>query len=363
MTAPRFGVWAPVYGNHGARDHPDDAPDASYRRTRDLVLRAEQAGFDATLVAQHVVHPSAVADDVLETWSTLAALAEVTTSIELIGAIKPLLFNPLVFAKLAANIADIASGRLSINVVSGWFLPELQALGIDVPEHDDRYVYSGEWLDVVTALWSGERVVIGTGHDQPAIVAPQPAALPPIYVGGESEPARELAARHADLFFINGRPLADTAELIADLRSRRRTRPGGPPLRFGLSAFVVARDTDAEAQAELDHLQWLVDRQRRPEIAGGTDPQTRMYQVLEGTSRVGSNGGTLAGLVGSYERVAERIAAFHAAGIELFMLQFQPIEAELDRFAAHIIPQFRSGAWTSGGEAGPEGRRGERTLR
>src|SRR5262245_46580975 len=135
MSAPRFGVWAPVYGNHGARNHPQDAPDASYRRNRDLIVHAEQVGFDATLVAQHVIHPSDVEDDVLETWSTLAALAEATETIELIGAIKPLLFNPLVFAKAAGNIAEIADGRLAINVVSGWFLPELEALGIQADDH------------------------------------------------------------------------------------------------------------------------------------------------------------------------------------------------------------------------------------
>ena len=156
MSGPRFGVWAPVYGNHGARRHPQDAPDASYRRTRDLIVHAEKVGFDATLVAQHVIHPSDVEDDVLETWSTLAALAEATESIELIGAIKPLLFNPLVFAKVAANIADIAAGRLSINVVSGWFLPELEALGVAVLEHDDRYAHTRDWLRTVTALWAGK---------------------------------------------------------------------------------------------------------------------------------------------------------------------------------------------------------------
>jgi alkanesulfonate monooxygenase len=137
VTTPRFGVWAPVYGNHGARNHPADAPDASYRRNRNLIVRAEQAGFDATLVAQHVLHPSNTEDDVLETWSTLAALAEATSRIELIGAIKPLPINPLVFAKIAGNIADISRGRLSINLVSGWFLPELEALGLQVPDHDD----------------------------------------------------------------------------------------------------------------------------------------------------------------------------------------------------------------------------------
>ena len=139
------------------------------------------------------------------------------------------------------------------------------------------------------------------------------------------------------MFFINGRPLQDTIDVITDLRARPRDRE---PLRFGLSAFVIARETEAEAIAELDHLQALVDAERRPEISSGTDPKTQMYKVLSGTSRVGSNGGTLAGLVGSYGQVIERIGALHAAGVELFMLQFQPLDAELDRFADKIIPQF-----------------------
>ena len=229
MSGPRFGVWAPVYGNHGARDHPEDAPDASYRRTRDLIVAAEAAGFDSTLVAQHVVHPSAVEDDVLETWSTLAGLAEATSRIELIGAIKPLLFNPLVFAKLAGNIADIAAGRLSINVVSGWFLPELEALGIEVPEHDDRYAHTRLWLETVSALWAGKPVTIGGGDRQPALVRPTPAVVPPVYVGGESEPGRALAAETADVFFINGRPFDDVVGVIDDLRSRPRGGALGAP--------------------------------------------------------------------------------------------------------------------------------------
>ncbi len=341
-TPARFGVWAPVYGNHGARHHPQDAPDPSYRRNRDLIVRAEELGFDSTLVAQHVVHPSNVDDDVLETWSTLAGIAEATSRIELIGAVKPLLFNPLVFAKLAGNIAAIAEGRLSINVVSGWFLPELEALGVDVLDHDDRYEHTRQWLDIVLALWAGKQVTIGSGvGGQQAIARPVPDPVPPVYVGGESEPGRALAADYADVFFINGRPFDQTVEVISDLRSRREQRGVGAPLRFGLSAFVVARDTEEEARDELAHLQALVDAEKRPEISSGTDPKTQMYKVLADTSRVGSNGGTLAGLIGSHDQVAERISAFNQAGVELFMLQFQPIEAELERFAEHIIPRFR----------------------
>jgi alkanesulfonate monooxygenase len=338
MSSPRFGVWAPVYGNHGARNHPSDAPGANYRRNRDVIVRAEQAGYDATLVAQHVIHPSNTEDDVLETWSTLAALAEATNRIELIGAIKPLLINPLVFAKIAGNIADISRGRLSINVVSGWFLPELEALGLDVADHDDRYTYTRVWLETVLDLWTGKYVDIGAEGGQPALVRPTPDEPPPVYFGGESEPARRLAAQHADVFFINGRPLSDTVGVIEDLRARTHDRG---PMRFGLSAFVIARETEAEASAELHYLQSLVDAEKRPEISSGTDPQTQMYKVLSGSSRVGSNGGTLAGLVGSYGQVVERIQAFREAGIDLFMLQFQPLEAELERFADKIIPHFR----------------------
>ena len=66
-----------------------------------------------------------------------------------------------------------------------------------------------------------------------------------------------------------------------------------------------------------------------------------MMQTMQKTARVGTNGGTAAGLVGSYDEVAARIGAFHAAGIELFMLQFQPFEVEMQRLAEEVIPRVR----------------------
>ena len=64
-----------------------------------------------------------------------------------------------------------------------------------------------------------------------------------------------------------------------------------------------------------------------------------MLQTIAKSPRIGSNGGTAAGLVGSYDQIAERIDAFRAAGIELFMLQFQPLLAEMRDFAAEIFPR------------------------
>jgi alkanesulfonate monooxygenase len=75
--------------------------------------------------------------------------------------------------------------------------------------------------------------------------------------------------------------------------------------------------------------------------AANTDPKSVMAATMRRSPRVGSNGGTAAGLVGSYDQVAERIVAFNRAGIETFMLQYQPFEAEMRRFAAEVMPRVR----------------------
>ena len=156
----------------------------------------------------------------------------------------------------------------------------------------------------------------------------------------KSEPARALVADHGDTWFINGQPLPDVQALIADVAGRKRH---GPTLDFGLSAFVIARRTESEAQDALQRLADLarLDAPIRVVQRANTDPYSVMAQTMSKTPRVGSNGGTAAGLVGSYDQVAERICRFGDAGIELFMLQFQPFEAEMRRFAAEVMPRVR----------------------
>ena len=156
----------------------------------------------------------------------------------------------------------------------------------------------------------------------------------------ESRNRRALVADKGDVWFINGQPLADVQQLIADVSTRARD---GAAVRFGLSAFVIARNTEAEARDHLDHLFELAakDAPLRAVVKQNSDPKTVMHQTFSKSARVGTNGGTAAGLVGSYEMVAERIVEFHRAGIELFMLQFQPFETDMRRFAHEVIPRVR----------------------
>jgi alkanesulfonate monooxygenase len=229
-----------------------------------LVLQAEALGYDSTLVAQHTINPHDQALDQLEAWTASAALAGLTNRIEIITAIKPYLYHPVVLAKMALQIENISRGRFAINLVNAWNRPELEKAGIGFAEHDERYAYGREWISVVKPLTGGERVSFTGRHfnvdDYELLPHDQYRARPTIYLGGESEPARALAADHADVWFINGQPLDDVNQLIADVSSRPRH---GAPLRFGLSAFVIARDSHEEAMRHAGVFSISLQKMRR----------------------------------------------------------------------------------------------------
>jgi alkanesulfonate monooxygenase len=358
VRSPRFGVWAPVSGTWASRHHPDDPPDASWARNRDLVVEAERLGFDSTLVAQHTVNTKDLGYDQLEAWTAAAGLAAVTERIEIIVAIKPYLYHPVVLAKMALQIEEISQGRLALNLVNAWFKPELERSGIGFADHDDRYGYGREWLEVVRPLLAGETVTYRGEHFQVDGLSLRPAsrwrARPRIYTGGESDPARDLVADLGDSWFINGQPLFEVEAKIADLDRRRTDRrvasgsASAPPLTYGLSAFVIARDTDEEALDALRAAEELaaLDRADHPDFLTRVDTQAVMFHTAAKYPHVGTNGGTAAGLVGSYDTVARRIGEFADAKIELFMLQFQPLEPEMRRFAAEVLPRIRDRAVT-----------------
>lgn len=341
----RFGVWAPVHGPRAALRDPDEPFDASWEHNKTVVLEAEELGFDSTLLAQHTVNPHLPDHDQLEAWTGAAALAALTKRIEIIAAIKPYVAHPVFLSKAALQIENISNGRFGINLINAWNPAEFEKAGIPFGEHDDRYVLGREWASIVKRLVSGEMVNHRGQHftitDYKLTPQSPNRKRPTFYIGGESEPARALATDHADVWFINGQPLAEVTGLIADVRRRPRH---GAPLRYGLSAFVVARKTEAEARAAHDHLLALAAKDADVHDLQGkrADPKAVMFQTMKKYVRVGTNGGTAAGLVGSYDQVAERILDFHRAGVELFMLQMQPLRSEMRRFAEQVIPRVRA---------------------
>ncbi|HEY2066225.1 MAG TPA: LLM class flavin-dependent oxidoreductase [Gemmatimonadaceae bacterium] len=337
----RFGYWMPVFGGW-LRNVDDERMDATWAYTRRLAQRSEQIGFDLTLIAELFLNDIKGADaPALDAWSTAAALAAVTETLELMVAVRPQFHPPALLAKQAANIDQISSGRLALNVVSAWWADEARRYGVHFDQHDDRYARTAEWLDVVSGAWTESRLTHrGTYYKvDDLIVEPKPARRPrpTIYAGGESETAKNLIAAKCDAYVMHGDPVSHVAPKVADMRARRE-RAGGTPMEYGMAAYVIVRETEAAAKRELERI---------TNVSPGSPGYNNYQDWLANTqleSRVSledysvSNRGLRAGLVGTAEQVAEQVRGFKDAGVGLLLLQCSPQLEEMERFAEEVMP-------------------------
>ncbi len=334
----RFGYWMPVFGGW-LRNVPDEGMEASWEYTKRLAQRAEAIGYDLTLIAELNLNDiKGVEAPALDAWSTAAALAAVTERQELMVAVRPNFHQPALFAKAAANIDRISGGRLSLNVVSSWWADEAKQYGLQFDQHDDRYARTKEWLRVVDGLWTEDRFTFEGRfyRTDEAICAPKPLRRPTIYAGGESEAAKSMIAAQCDAYVMHGDPPDAIAAKIADMRDRRQ-KAGGEPMTFGMAAYAIVRDTEAEARRELERIttvndlppgfanfdQWLSGTELEREL------KIQEYSV--------SNRGLRPNLVGTPEQLRERIEEYEAVGLDLLLLQMSPQLEEMEHFAAQVM--------------------------
>jgi dimethylsulfone monooxygenase len=334
----RYGFWTPVFGGW-LRNIPDEHMAATWDYTKRLCQRAEKIGYDLTLVAELNLNDIKGTDQpALDAWSTAAALAAVTDTLELMVAVRPNFHHPALLAKQAANIDNISNGRLALNVVSSWWQEEATSYGLQFDQHDDRYGRTSEWLDVVDGLWREPKF----NHDgqryqlKDAICEPKPVRKPVVYAGGESEAAKTLIANQCDAYVMHGDTVEVIAEKIADMKARR-VATGKPPMAFGMAAYAIVRDTEDEARAEVARITTL-----DPNAPGfGNYDQWLSGTQLEREMKIAeysvSNRGLRPNLIGTAEQIRERIAAYEAAGLDLLLLQMSPQYEEMDRFAAAVI--------------------------
>ena len=120
----RFGYWMPMFGGW-LRNVEDERMEASWDYVRRLAVRSEELGFDLSLLAELNLNDiKGVEAPSLDAWSTAAALAAATRTLELMVAVRPTFHPPALFAKQASNIDHISGGRLALNVVSSWWRDE-----------------------------------------------------------------------------------------------------------------------------------------------------------------------------------------------------------------------------------------------
>ncbi len=336
----QYGYWMPVFGGW-LRNVEDEQMQATWAYTKRLAIRSEELGYDLSLIAELNLNdikgeeaPS------LDAWSTTAAIAAVTEKIELMVAVRPTFHNPALLAKQAATIDQISNGRLSLNVVSSWWKDEAEKYGVQFEQHDDRYARTAEWLTVVDNVWKQDHYSFEGKyyHVKDNILQPKPVSKPrpKLYAGGESEAAKELIASTCDGYVMHG----DSPELIGrrikDI-SVRREKKGLPPMKFGVAAYSVIRNTYAEVKKELDRI---------TDIQPGTAGYKNYQQWLSGTQleqRVSledysvSNRGLRTGLTGTPAQVQDVIGTFEKLGVDFFLLQCSPQLEEMERFAEAVF--------------------------
>lgn len=337
----RYGYWMPVFGGW-LRNVADEKMEASWRYVKRVAQRSEEIGFDLSLVAELNLNDIKGVDaPSLDAWSTAAALTAVTNTLELMVAVRPTFHNPALLAKQAANIDRIGGGgRLSLNVVSSWWAGEAKKYGVRFDEHDDRYARTSEWLEIVDRMWREDHFSFAGNYYtiEDAVMQPKPIKKPVIYAGGESEKAKDTIARQCDAYVMHGDAPERVKAKIDDME-QRRAQLNLPPMIYGVAGYAIVRNSEEEARREVERITDV-----RQSAAGYGNYQdwlanTKLEQQVSLEDYSVSNRGLRSGLVGTPDQVAERVAEFEKAGVNLLLLQASPQLEEMERFSEAVISQ------------------------
>ena len=323
----------------------DDALLSSPEHCGDIVRAADDAGFDAILM------PSGYALGI-DTVTFTASVAAQTHRIRPIVAVRIGEVWLPTLARQLATLDRILDGRLIVNIISS----EMPGEAL---EAWPRYQRTLEHMSGLRRLLDGERLEVDGDWVRLAVDPPRVSTVsgrcPPLYFGGLSEEAREVAAREADVYLMWPDTIERVAELVADMRSRAAAH--GRELRFGYRVHVVVRPTEGEARAAADHLLAALDADTGERIRSRSLDSTSVGVRAQATLRDASDedgyaepnlwtgigrarSGCGAALVGYPQQVAAKIESYRDLGIDTFILSGYPHLDECRRFAELVLPRL-----------------------
>src|SRR6202790_4905392 len=208
----------------------------------------ELAGFDRALLAFHSTIPDAlqVGQHVLS----------ITKTLHVMIAQRPGFTAPTLLARQLATIDQLSGGRVSLHVITGGNATELKQDGNTLDDKDERYARTDEFLDIVRSEWTSEKPFsyhgkyyqVQNGFSQ---VKPYRSEGIPIFVGGASDAAIEVAGKHADTFALWGESYAQVRDVTSRVRTAAATY-GRPAPRFSLSVRPILADTEEKAWAKAE---------------------------------------------------------------------------------------------------------------
>jgi len=349
-----FLWFVPSAGDNRYLSHPetDRAPTPTY--LREVAMAADRLGFYGVLMptGAHCV----------DAWITAASIAPFTERLKLLVAARPGLTAPAESVRQAAALDRLSNGRALLNVVTGGSPQALAGDGLFL-DHQQRYVQTEEFLSIWRRLALGEQVThegeylsIKRGRQLfPFVQEPHS----PIYFGGSSDIARQIAAEHVDVYLAWGEPPNQLKEVFDDVRARAAKL--GRKIRFGVRLHIIVRETEGEAwDAANEVIKYVSDdaiAAFQKAMAKGSDSvgQARM-SALHGGSRanleispnlwagiglVRTGAGTA--LVGDPETIADRLQEYADIGVDTIVASGYPHLEEAYRVAELLFPKLNLG--------------------
>ena len=316
---------------------------------RELARIAERSGFDYAL-SQIRFTAGYGADNQHDSVVISHALLAATEKLKVIAAILPGPWTPALAAKQLATIDQFTQGRVAVNIVSGWFKGEFRAIGEPWLDHDERYRRSEEFIRALKGIWTQDNFSFSGDfyrfHNYSLKPKPLQRPHPEIFQGGSSRAARDMAARVSDWYFTNGNTVEGIKAQVDDLRAKAALN--GHSVKVGVNAFIIARETEAEARAVLAEIIDKADPQAVQGFAGEAKNAGAASPEGEGNWAKSSfedlvqyNDGFKTNLIGTPRQIAERIVELKAIGVDLILSAFLHFQEEVEYFGKHVLPLVR----------------------
>lgn len=345
----KFAYWVPNVSGGLVVSNIEQRTDWSYDYNVRLAQAAEKSGFEYALT-QIRFTAGYGAENQHESVSFSHALLAKTEKLKVIAAILPGPWKPALAAKQLATIDYLTNGRVAINVVSGWFRGEFDAIGEPWPEHDERYVRSEEFIRTLKGIWTTDNYSFDGKYYQfkDYTLKPKPVQKPHIEVfqGGSSRAARDMASRVSDWYFTNGNTPAELKKQIDDIREKAKVN--GHRVKIGVNAFIIARDTEEEAQAVLQEIIAKANVEAVNAFGDATREAGAASKEGEGNwakstfeDLVQYNDGFKTNLIGTPQQIAERIVELKSVGVDLVLSGFLHFIEEVEYFGEKVLPLVR----------------------
>lgn len=347
MRPLEFGWFLPSSGDSTAFGVPEETIEIGPEHLRRVVRAAEDAGFEYLLIP--------VGRQCWEAYIAGAFLAAETQRIAPLIAARPGYINPVLLAKMIATFDQMSGGRIRVNLIAGQSEDEVRAEGI-VIRKEDRYALMDEEVSILKALWTATEPLHFEGRFhrlEGATIKPQPVQRPHpgFYLGGGSEEAWELSARHSNVHLFWGDTPERIAENIGDIRARAAKHGREDQIGFGMRLQVICRETEDEAMEAADRLIRNIPEAAREVLKRDTAASAANRRVQElaaekglwiaphlwtGLTRFRPGAGIA--VVGDPQQCAATLQQFIDAGCHSFCLSGYLHHEEAERFGRMVRP-------------------------